>query len=89
MNRVFERPTMLPFRSLAAALLFCVFLGPVGLLYSSLTGGVILIVLALLVLRAKAFALLGILWLIACVWGVFATHYFNRRILTNNDKNYY
>jgi len=52
-----ERPLVPPFRSMAAALLFCVGLGPVGLLYSSLYGGVLMIFLGLLVLRAKLWVL--------------------------------
>lgn len=76
-----EMPLRLPFRSPAAALIFCILCGPVGLLYASLPGGVVLMVAGLFLLRAKVFVLLGIIWLIACVWGVAATQRYNERLL--------
>ncbi|HSW68951.1 MAG TPA: hypothetical protein VLI69_02165 [Gammaproteobacteria bacterium] len=71
----------MPLKSVAIALLFCTFLGPVGVLYSSLMGGIVMIVLGLLVLRAKLFGPILLVWLISCVWGVAATNYFNKKVL--------
>lgn len=80
MNSEIQRPILPPFRSAAAALLFCIAFGPVGLLYASLTGGIILMGAGLFLLRAHLFVLFGVVWLIACVWGVAATQWHNRRI---------
>ena len=70
-----------PFRSVAGALIFCMLCGPVGLLYASLSGGIILMTAALFVLRAKLFVLLSLIWLLSCVWGVIAAQRYNERIL--------
>jgi len=82
MNRV-----SLPFKSVAITLLFCVFLGPVGVLYSSMTGGVVMILLGLLVLRAKLLGPMILVWLASCVWGVAAANHFNKKILQLNSSD--
>jgi len=71
----------LPFKSVAAALLFCTFLGPVGVLYSSLTGGIVMILLGLLVLRAKLLGPVILVWLISCILGVAFANRFNKKLL--------
>ena len=71
----------LPVKSIATALLFCVVLGPFGLLYSSLTGGVVTMLAALLVIRSKALILLLLVWFVACFWGVAAANRYNDRLL--------
>lgn len=76
----------LPLKSVAVALLFCTFLGPVGVLYSSLTGGIVMILLGLLVFRAKLLGLIIVVWLASCVWGVAAANYFNKKVLQSNSS---
>jgi hypothetical protein len=70
----------LPFKSVAVTLLFCIFLGPVGLLYSSVTGGIVMLILVLISIRAKLLGLLVAIWLLSCVWGVAATNQYNKKI---------
>jgi len=70
-----------PLKSVAGALLFCVFLGPVGLLYSSVLGGIILMLFGLLVIRHKLIPLLLFIWVVSCVWGVISTNRYNNKIL--------
>lgn len=81
MTELTQQKSILPFKSVAGALLFCAILGPVGLLYSSLTGGVVMIILGLFVLRAKLAGPIILVWLISCIWGVAATNHYNRKIL--------
>ena len=57
-------------KSVAAALLFAVILGPVGLLYSSFWGGVIMIPLTVIVVCSKFAFPFVIAWLISCIWAV-------------------
>ncbi len=76
-----QKNYFLPFKSVAGALIFCALLGPVGVLYSSLTGGIVMIVLGLLVLRAKLWGPVILIWLISCIWGVAATNRYNKKIL--------
>ncbi len=71
----------LPLKSVAVSLIFCVLLGPLGVLYSSIVGGVILILAALLIVKSKLFVLLILVWLVSCVWGVIATNYYNEKIV--------
>ncbi|HSW93969.1 MAG TPA: hypothetical protein VLJ15_06435 [Gammaproteobacteria bacterium] len=69
----------LPLKSVAVALLFCVFLGPIGLLYATLTGGILMLVLGFFALRAKLMALAILIWLLCCIWGVAATNRYNKK----------
>jgi hypothetical protein len=73
----------LPFKSVAGALCFSVFLGPVGLLYASTLGGIMMILLAFVSISGKLFVTLSIVWLVCCVWSVIAVNRYNRNILKN------
>lgn len=70
----------LPYKSVAAALLFTVTLGPVGLLYASFWGGVFMIFLAVVVFSAKLIFPALLLWIGCCVWAVGAVESHNRKL---------
>ncbi|MDR3491802.1 MAG: hypothetical protein P4M12_07165 [Gammaproteobacteria bacterium] len=71
----------LPFKSVAGALLFSALLGPVGLLYASSVGGIIMIVIGFVVCCSKLFVPILFVWLISCIWSVLATNRYNKKIL--------
>lgn len=71
----------LPFKNVATALLFCVFLGPVGLLYSSVIGGAILTAVGFVAVCDQFYVVLALVWLISCVWGVAATNKYNKKLI--------
>jgi hypothetical protein len=70
----------LPLKSVAAALLFTVFLGPVGLLYGAFWGGLLMIALIVAAVGAHYFFIALMLWIGCCVWGVRAVEVYNRNI---------
>lgn len=70
----------LPYKSVAAALLFSVILGPIGLLYSSFWGGLVLIPIGIIIINAKYFFPILFLWIICCVWAVRAVESSNQKI---------
>lgn len=72
---------ILPFKSTAIALLFSAFLGPVGLLYSTVWGGVIMIILGLIVVSHQFLIPIILVWLISCVWAVIAVDRYNKKIM--------
>lgn len=67
-----------PDKSVVIALLLTLFFGPLGMLYSTITGGIIMLVvcLAILGLSALTLGLASVLflpaWIICVVWGVLA-----------------
>ena len=71
----------LPIKSPAVALLFCVFLGPIGLLYSTVMGGIVMIILGLAMFRLKMIGILILVWLISCAWSVAAVNLYNKKML--------
>lgn len=73
-------PSYLPYKSVAAALIFCLFFGPVGLLYASFWGGLSFIVLGAVIVHGKLFSLLVFLWVICCIWAVAAANSYNKKI---------
>ncbi len=81
MNEIQRNRFVLPFKSVAVALIFSVILGPVGLLYSSTLGGTILIVLCFISISCKFVVAALIFWLASCVWSVMAVNRYNRNIL--------
>ncbi len=77
-----ERKTpFLPFKSLAGALLFSVFLGPVGLLYASSLGGIVMIILGLLAFGLQIWRTFLLVWIGSCIWSVIAVNRFNNKII--------
>lgn len=76
-----SKPFM-PYKSVAVALLFSAFLGPIGVLYASTLGGVILIVVGFIVACMKLPVPIILVWLISCIWGVAATNTYNKKVTT-------
>lgn len=75
------KPT-LPFKSVAGALLFGLFLGPIGLLYASTLGGLIMLVVNVLVLPTKLPMPIILVWfVIPCIWSVIAAKRYNKKII--------
>lgn len=72
---------VLPFKNIAGALLFCVFLGPIGLLYSSVVGGAIMSVIGFIAVFDHFFVVLALVWLISCIWGVAAANRYNKKLI--------
>lgn len=76
----------LPFKNLAVALLFSVFLGPVGLLYSSTVGGVIMIILGVIMVHGMLAIPIVMVWLASCVWSVVAVNRYNKLLSVKQRK---
>lgn len=75
-----KKPT-LPLKSLAGALLFSVVLGPVGLLYASSLGGIVMIIIFLIALHAQLFGPLLVVWVGSSIWSVLATNRYNKNLV--------
>lgn len=71
----------LPFKSVAVTLLFCVILGPIGLLYSSALGGSVMILFALFIICSPFHMPIILVWLGSCIWGVIAANKYNKKLL--------
>ena len=71
----------LPLKSVAGALLFSVFLGPLGLLYASSLGGAIMIAVGFIVVSVGFTVPIIIMWLVCSVWSVIAVNRYNERIV--------
>lgn len=69
-----------PYKSIAGALLFTVLLGPVGLLYASFWGGVIMIMVGIVVISNKFFFPILLVWLICSIWAVKSVESYNRKL---------
>ena len=70
-----------PYKSVSTALIFSVLLGPVGLLYASFWGGLIMIILGFIIVSAgKYIVSLILLWLICSIWSVRAVENYNLKI---------
>lgn len=72
--------TPLPYKSVAVALLFSVILGPVGLLYASFVGGLVMIPMSVVMISGHFYFLTLLIWLICCIWSVGAVEKYNRAL---------
>lgn len=71
----------MPYKNTATALLFSVILGPVGLLYASWRGGIVMIIAATIVLSNMYLFLTLLVWLICCIWSVGAVESYNKKLM--------
>ena len=68
-------------KSMAVAILLALFFGPLGMLYSTVMGGVIMIVISLVVgIFTLGFGLF-ITWPICVIWAAVATNSYNKKML--------
>jgi len=77
----------IPFKSVAIALIFSSLLGPIGLLYSSVLGGTIMILICWVVFNSKLVNVIALAWAICSIWAVIATNRYNRKILKHLIHN--
>jgi hypothetical protein len=77
----------MPFKSVAAALLFSAILGPVGLLYASFWGGFFMIFIGMVVIAAQHAFPIILLWTICCIWAVGAVESYNKMVMMNAQKD--
>jgi TM2 domain-containing membrane protein YozV len=61
-----------PPKSAWAAFFLTFFFGPLGLLYASIVGGIILTVIALIIVPLTAGIAAFVIWPISMIWGVLA-----------------
>lgn len=71
----------LPFKSVAAALMFSVILGPVGLLYASFWGGFFMTMIGMVVIKSGMFFSIALWWVACSIWSVAAAERYNRKML--------
>lgn len=69
-----------PYKSVAGALIFCVLLGPIGLLYASFWGGFVMITIGIFVISSKLKFCTLLVWILSCVWGVSAVESYNKKV---------
>lgn len=75
----------LPYKSVAAALLLAVLLGPIGLFYSSFLGGVSLVIFGLMatgtMTRMHSVLPMATIWLFGIIWAMAAVRHYNHKLL--------
>ncbi len=76
-----EQKPRLPLKSVAGALLFTVFLGPVGLLYATALGGIIMILVGFVIISSKLWVPILLFWVMCCVISVLATNRYNKKLI--------
>jgi len=68
-------------KSMAVAILLAIFFGPLGMLYSTVMGGVVMIVISILVgIFTLGFGLF-LTWPICVIWAAIATNAYNKNML--------
>lgn len=77
----------IPLKSTAIALAFSILFGPLGLLYASFWGGILMISIGMIVISSKLFFPSIIFWMICSVFAVGAVEAHNKKILVMKDRN--
>lgn len=76
---------MVPYKSVAAALVLVVLFGPVGVFYSSFLGGVVLSIFGLVSIGTMASMRsplpMATVWLFGIIWSMAAVRFYNRKML--------
>lgn len=73
-------------KSMGVAIILTVLFGPLGMLYSTILGGIIMCVISLIVgIVTLGFGLL-LTWPICIIWAAVATSSFNKKLLQGQRK---
>ena len=75
------------YKNPAIGLMFCVFLGPIGLLYASFWGGFFMIFLGVLIVHYAYFFPILLFWISCCIWGMGAIEVHNKKMLSLLSDN--
>ena len=79
-----------PYKSVAAALLFTLCFGPLGLFYASITGGVVMSALLVFVAGVahslKTSLPYVALWFFCCLWAMVSVNAFNAKLWKSLDE---
>ena len=74
---------MMPTKSMIGAILLTLFFGPLGLFYSSVMGGFIMLVLSAIVgLLTAGFGLI-VTQIICVIWGVISVNSYNKKLVAS------
>jgi predicted membrane metal-binding protein len=82
-----------PFKNMAIAILLALFLGPIGLLYSTFLGGVIMALVVFVFLAAMTAnpavgPIVWVSWLVCPFWAVLAAGRHNKKMMKRWEKNH-
>lgn len=87
MNHHFISP---PYKSPAAALIFAIILGPLGVFYSTIIGGVVMTAFGLvaigIVVKMHSPLPMATIWLVGLFWSMVSLHFYNRRLFNRLFK---
>lgn len=81
-----QKTALLPPKNLAVSLLFSIFLGPLGLFYASLWGGIGMFLLSIVVFGSRLPGPMLFLWVACTIWSVVATQRYNNKIVEARIK---
>ena len=73
-------------KSMGVAIILTVLFGPLGMLYSTILGGIIMCVISLIVALITAGLGLVLTWPICIIWAAVATSSFNKKLLQGQRK---
>ncbi len=83
-----QHPTtlLIPCKSTALGLLFSVLLGPIGMLYATIWGAMVMAFLEVVVFKGTPQPLLHpgsliLLWFVGCMWSIMSINHYNKKIL--------
>jgi hypothetical protein len=75
---------MIPYRSVAGALIFTILCGPIGLFYASLLGGIAMTSLSLvacgMVIAQQSPYPMATVWLLSIIWAMIEVRWYNGRM---------
>ena len=85
-NEQLQRVVVTPTKSMGVSIILTVLLGPLGMLYSTIWGGIIMGVLSLVVGLSTLGLGLIITWPICIIWAAVATSSYNNKLLAGQRQ---
>jgi len=85
-NRTVQPIVVISTKSVGISLILTILFGPLGMLYSTIWGGIIMIIVSVILSLITAGFSLFITWPICVIWGAIAVSSANRRILARVSR---
>ena len=75
---------LMPQKSMGVTILLTILFGPLGMFYSTIIGGIVMLILSILIgIVTLGFGIL-VTWPICIIWAAVATNNHNNKLLRNN-----
>jgi len=86
LNKQPQKFISIPTKNIGLSIILTVLFGPLGMLYSTISGGIIMLVISFIIAIFTLGLGLMIIWPICIIWGAVSTSSYNQKLLSSQSS---